>query len=129
MLSKKAFDLCFDMKVWLHNEVESHILSASPSAIRTIPKYPDIIAGVVDCVANTTLLTLDRIMSLPYHGNTSAHAINSFDSPETVENWHRRALIAFEFVQGESTLAAQPLGIGLRQFQSCSLNILLTIVV
>lgn len=128
-MSKKAFDLCFDMKVWLHNEVESHIFSTSPSAIRTIPKYPDIIAGVVDCVNNTMLLTLDRIISLPYHGNTSAHAINSFDSPETVENWYRRALIAFEFVQGESTLAVKPLGIGLRQFQSCSPNILLTMVV
>lgn len=117
-LLDQALRMCSSMKQWLHHEVEPHIFSYSLDTTGATIEYSDMIAGVVDCVANTTLLTLDKIICLLYHGSMPAHAIDTFDGPKTVEGWYRRALTAFEFVQSESTIAAKPLGIGLQQFQS-----------
>ncbi|KAF7858928.1 hypothetical protein EAF04_008969 [Stromatinia cepivora] len=119
-LMNKALAMCSDMKEWLHSKVDPHIYLNPLDRTATAIKYPDTIAGVVDCVANTTLLTLDRIICLLYYGSIPASTIGTFDGPETVEDWYRRALTAFEFVQSESTLAAKSLRIGLRQVQSSS---------
>ncbi|KAJ8062769.1 hypothetical protein OCU04_008027 [Sclerotinia nivalis] len=119
-LMNKALAMCSNMKEWLHSTVEPHIYLNPLERAATAIEYPDMIAGVVDCVANTTLLTLDKIICLLHRGSIPAYAIDTFDGPETVEDWYRRALTAFEFVQNESTFAAKPLGVGLRQFQSSS---------
>ncbi|KAB8293772.1 hypothetical protein EYC80_009257 [Monilinia laxa] len=118
ILTNKTHRMYSNMKIWLHHAVEPHLISTPSNTTHDTIKYPDTIAGVVDCVANTTLLTLDKLLCLLYHGNISTHPINTLASPATVENWYRRASTAFEFVQTESTFAAKPLGIGISQFQS-----------
>ncbi|KAI9640599.1 hypothetical protein NHQ30_010898 [Ciborinia camelliae] len=117
ILMDKALKMSSNMKVWLRCEVEPHIFSTYLGSTTAHIEYPDMVAAVVDCVANTTLLTLDKIICLLHHRSITAHAVDTFDSPESVESCYRRALKAFEYVRSESTLAARPLGIGLRQFQ------------
>ncbi|KAF7950163.1 hypothetical protein EAE96_007458 [Botrytis aclada] len=118
----RMLETCSRMKAWLSSGVEPHIYPNQWDTEGTTVQYSDPIAGVVDCVANTTLLTLDRVICSLYHGIMATHAFDTFDDPEIVEGWYRRALVAYDFVQGESTLAAGPLEIGLREFQSSSLK-------
>ncbi|ATZ56358.1 hypothetical protein BCIN_13g01990 [Botrytis cinerea B05.10] len=116
----QILEMCSKMKAWLSSEVEPHIFHKSLDTVGTEVQYSDPIAGVVDCVANTTLLTLDRVICSLYHGSTATNKIDTFDDPEIVEGWYRRALVAYDSVNSESTFAAKPLGIGLQQFQSSS---------
>ncbi|TGO61887.1 hypothetical protein BOTNAR_0122g00090 [Botryotinia narcissicola] len=113
-------EICSRMKAWLNSGVEPHILSNPWDTAGATVQYSDPIAGVVDCVANTTLLTLDKVICSLYHGSIATHAVDTFDDPEVVERWYRRAIKAYNFVQGESIIATKPLGIGLQQFQSSS---------
>ncbi|KAF7891959.1 hypothetical protein EAF00_008261 [Botryotinia globosa] len=113
-------EICSRMKAWLSCGVEPHILSNPWDTAGARVQYSDPIAGVVDCVANTALLTLDKVICSLYHGSTATHAVDTFDDPEVVERWYRRAIKAYDFVQGESIIAAKPLGIELQQFQSSS---------
>ncbi|TGO10344.1 hypothetical protein BTUL_0137g00010 [Botrytis tulipae] len=113
-------EICSRMKAWLNSGVEPHILSNTWDTAGATVQYSDPIAGVVDCVANITLLTLDKVICLLYHGSVATHAVETFDDPEVVERWYRRAIKAYDFVQGKSIIAAKPLGIGLQQFQSSS---------
>lgn len=108
------------MKAWLSSRVEPHILSNPCDTAGATVQYSDPIAGVVDCVANTALLTLDKVICSLYHGSIATQAVDTFDDPEVVARWYRRAIKAYDFVQGESVIAAKPLGIGLQQFQSSS---------
>ncbi|KAF7924930.1 uncharacterized protein EAE98_007018 [Botrytis deweyae] len=113
-------EICSKMKAWLSCGVEPHIFPNPWDKAGATVQYSDPIAGVVDCVANTTLLTLDKVICSLYHGSMATHAVDTFDDPEVVEGWYRRAIKAYDFVQSESTFAAKPLGIGLRQFQTSS---------
>ena len=92
--------------------------------------YPDIIAGVLDCVANTALLTIDKILRLLWHARLRLSSLAGqsaqqgreisqlLDTSEVIQRRRQRANTAFEFVRGESTLAAKPLAFGVRQVQS-----------
>ncbi|PQE30299.1 C6 zinc finger domain protein [Rutstroemia sp. NJR-2017a WRK4] len=122
-LMGRALEAYDNMVSWLHGCFDPHCAidfsETSPKSFR----YPDIIAGVVDCVANTALLTLDKMICFLYHGNLPSSRTASLhhgDSEEqrTIQKWHQRAVCAFEYVRGESTIAAKPLEFGLRQFQS-----------
>jgi hypothetical protein len=119
----KSYD---NMVSWLHGCFDPHCALDSPGTFPNSFRYPDVIAGVVDCVANTALLTLDKMICFLYHGNlpsgmppssTNLHHSDSEDQ-RTIQTWHQRAVCAFEYVRGESTIAAKPLEFGLRQFQS-----------
>ncbi|PQE29560.1 C6 zinc finger domain protein [Rutstroemia sp. NJR-2017a BBW] len=122
-LMGRALEAYDNMASWLYDCFDPHCAldfsETSPKSFR----YPDIIAGVVDCVANTALLTLDKMICFLYHGNlpnpitTSLHHGDS-EEQRTIQKWHQRAVCAFEYVRGESTIAAKPLEFGLRQFQS-----------
>jgi hypothetical protein len=98
--------------------------------------YPDIISGVIDCVANTALLTLHKIMHLlcktrlqsgSLDRQEQIEASQPLNDPEAIERYRQRAITAFNFVQAESALAAKPLDFGLRRVQSwgssCSISI------
>lgn len=137
--ASKNFD---DVRKWITTEAEPLFLSNSSShrVIRGHIEYPDLISGVLDCVANTALLTISNILrflcyarlrssSLP--GQKRCHQLEFsqlLDNQETIEQWRRRATTAFEFVQGESEFAAKPLAFGLQQIQSSgfcgSINVL-----
>lgn len=131
-----------DVKRWLRVEAEPLFLSStSPQqVIRKHIDYPDIISGVLDCVANTAMLTIDKILRILCQARLRSSSLTErskqqqldisqlLDGPEAIERWRQRAVTAFNFVQGESTLAAKPLEFGLQQIQSggssCSIETL-----
>ena len=93
-------------------------------------EYPDIIAGVLDCVAHTALITMSKIFRFLYCVRTRSSSLagqsGQFpletcqlpENQETIEQYRQRAMKAFEFVQGKSAIAAKPLDFGLRQVLS-----------
>ena len=93
-------------------------------------EYPDIIAGVLDCVAHTALITMSKIFRFLYYvrlrssslaGKSGQFPLETCQLPEnqaTIEQYRQRAMKAFEFVQGKSAIAAKPLDFGLRQILS-----------
>ena len=123
-----------DVKNWLVFEAEPLFLAdASPQQVtQQHIDYLDIIAGVSDCVANMALLAIDKILRILCHArlqSTNQGRRNRrqwlatsplLDDPDITERWRQRAMKAFDFVKGESALAAKPLEFGTRQFQSSS---------
>ena len=93
-------------------------------------EYPDIIAGVLDCVAHTALITTSKILRFLYYvrlrsssvaGQSGQFPLEPCQLPEnqeTIEQYRQRAMKAFEYVQGKSAIAAKPLDFGLRQVLS-----------
>ena len=128
----KATSISDDVKAWMAAEADP-LISTSDSTQQVIIEYPDLISGVLDCVANVALLTIDKIRRSLYHvmlrassmtGPKTQHQLKAnyfLDNQETLttlEQWHQRAMTAFSFVQAQSELAAKPLDFGLRQVQS-----------
>lgn len=116
----------------MHNIAQFMALEAEPifSFSRTYGtlseqamRYPDVVAGVVDCVANTGLLTLEKLLesldqerrnfSDPNHIQQTVSQSLSSGSMIRLQR-RQRIKTAFEFVKSESTLAAKPLDFGLR---------------
>jgi hypothetical protein len=62
LLMHKVSMMLEDVKKWLTVEAEPLFLSyaSSQQVIKEHINYPDIISGILDCVANTALLTMDR---------------------------------------------------------------------
>ena len=141
LLMHKASTMFDDVKKWLTVEAEPLFLSyaSSQQVIQEHINYPDIISGVLDCVANTALLTIDKILRFLCHARLRSSSLAGrsrqqqletsqlLNDPEIIEKWRQRAITAFKFVQGKSKLAAKPLDFGLRQVQSsgssCSIDI------
>lgn len=121
-----------DVKKWLTVEAEPLFLSyaSSQQVVQEHINYPDIVSGVLDCVANTAVLTIDKIMRSLCHlmlrssslaGRSGQQGLGTsqlLDDAEIMARRRQRAITAFKFVQGESRLAAKPLEFGLRQIQS-----------
>ena len=121
-----------EVKKWITAEAEPLFLSSafSQRGIKGHIEYPDILSGVLDCVANTALLTINNILRFLCHtrlgsssrpGRSRQYRLNTsqlLDNQETIEQRRQRATTAFDFVQGKSDLAAKPLAFGLRQVHS-----------
>ncbi len=121
-----------DVKTWITVEAEPLFTSNASSQPfkQGHIEYPDIISGVLDCVANTALLTIDNILRFLYHAKLRSSSLPGrsrqdrletsqlLDSQETIEKRRQRAMTAFKFVRGQSELAAKPLDFGLRQIDS-----------
>ncbi|KAM3066962.1 hypothetical protein ACMFMG_007106 [Clarireedia jacksonii] len=111
----KSYD---NMVSWLHCSFDPHCALGASRASPKSSRYSDVIAGVVDCVANTALLMLDKMICFLYYGNMPSERSPNPEDRRTIKIWHQRAVCAFEYVRGQSTIAAKPLEYGLRQFQS-----------
>ena len=121
-----------DVKRWIVAEAEPLFFPniSSQQVIQVHIVYPDIISGVLDCVANMALLTIGRILRSLCHARlrwstqpeqteqSRRESSQLMDSPETIEQRRQRAMTAFDFVRGKSCLAAKPLEFGLRQVHS-----------
>ena len=123
-----------EVKNWLMFEAEPQYFSYDTSSSQFIDEhvnYPDMISGVLDSVANTALLILDRMYCSLHHTRLGESSIMAsgieprwvrnqclLDNPGDVERRRLRVIRAFEYVRGESTLAAKPLEFGLREAQS-----------
>jgi hypothetical protein len=135
VLIQKASTMLTDVNKLLKVEAEPLFVSYTSSLqlIQGQINYPDVISGVLDCVANTALLTIDKILRFVHHSRLRSSSLAGrrrpqrleigqlLDDPATIEQWRRRATTAFKFVHGESRLAAKPLDLGLRQIQSIDL--------
>lgn len=111
-----------EVQSWLTMELEPLFFSTNPSLMEHII-YPDIISAILDSVANTAMATLYNIVesllrvldkdSLPFPDRD-----DFLKKKIIMERCRARALAAYEFVKGESALAAKPLDFGLRQIQA-----------
>ncbi|OBT66053.1 hypothetical protein VE03_03188 [Pseudogymnoascus sp. 23342-1-I1] len=131
ILMQKALILLGQVKRYHALEAEPLLLSyASPQkVVQERIEYPDVISGVLDCVANTALLTIDNILRSLCDLRLRSFGLDEksrelqlktsqlLDDPEIVEQWRQRAIVAFNFVHGESVIAAKPLAFGLRHAQ------------
>ena len=127
-----AFTISNNVKRWITAEAEPLFLpnASTQPIIRRHMEYPDIISGVLDCVANMTLLTLGKI--LRFLCNARAHwsilpeqtkqyqleCSELLDDAETIEQRSQRVTAAFDFVQRKSYLSAILLEFGLRSAHS-----------
>lgn len=120
------FKISADVKNWLAVGAELQNMPAyTDEGTRGPPLYPDIIAGVLDCVSHKALLQIDealqylsRIRSRLNGGAKAAEIYESdaarlLDNSETIEGWRQRMIDAFFFVKAESESAAKPLEFGL----------------
>lgn len=131
LVMHKADKIFSDVQRWLFVEfapllVPSHTPTKANDVQEQHIPYPDIVAGVLDCVAHTSLIALQKILRSCYRTRQNApqgdcqNAISQLFEKDTVstERWMQRAVTSFEFVKGESTLAAKPLAFGLRQIEN-----------
>jgi hypothetical protein len=137
LLMQRASTMSEDVNRWLKFEAEPLFLSYTSSlqVLQGQINYPDIISGVLDCVANTALLNIDKVLRSLRHAKLQSsslagrsrqqrlEATQHLDRPNNSERWRQRAMTAFRFVQGESILAAKPLRFGLGQAQSSGLPV------
>ena len=122
LLMLEAYTKFQQVQKWLTIEAEPLFLTHGPLSREQI-NYSDIISGVLDCVANTALLTLNKILrslcrSRQKHSETEMY----LEDPDIMRRREKRAMAAFEFVRGESILAAKPLEFGMRQMQASGLS-------
>ena len=131
-LMNKASMLYDAVKKWMTAEAEPQFLSNTSSrrVAQGQIEYPDILSGVLDCIANTALLTIGKMLRLLCHirlrsssrpGRSRQYSLKIsrlLENQETIEQQRQRAMRAFDFVKGESNLAARPLEFGLRQVHS-----------
>ena len=125
-----------DVQEWITAEAEPLLLPNATSQQISVGalEYPDVISGVLDCVANVALLAIGRLIrslcrarlrssSLP--GRPRLHRLDTsqpLDDRKTIEQRRQRAITAFEFVRGRSEIAAKPLEFGLQQVHSIAIN-------
>lgn len=117
-LLQEAVSMFGAVETFLEKQAEPFFASQRPS------EYPDILAGVVDCVAHTALLTIHKLFRSLYNAaqmdeQEELKALSLLTDSETFDSWRQRATAAFKYVQGQSHLAAKPLDYGLR-FAGCN---------
>ena len=138
LLIEKAISMLTNVANWLHFKAEPYIMSnTSTYCPPTINheggqiNYPDVLIGVLDCVANTAILAIERLLrrlclarlqpryTLMGPGWPKERGLPWLsDDPEQMKPRCRRAISALNFVKAESTLAAKPLEFGLQQVRS-----------
>ena len=123
---------------WLHLKAEPYIKSNTLTYCTPTMdyeeehvNYPDVLIGVLDCVANTAILAIERLLrrlclakiqscsSVMGPNWPKEHGLPWLSNdPEHIKPRCRRAMSALDFVKAESTLAAKPLEFGLQQVRS-----------
>ena len=136
-LIQKAISMFTNVTSWLHLKAEPYFMSntlryCTPTMdYEGHINYPDVLIGVLDCVANTAILAIERLLRrlclarLRFCGTAiesswpREHDLTWLSNdPERMKQRYQRTISAFDFVKAESTLAAKPLEFGLRQVQS-----------
>ena len=124
-----------DVKRWLVVEAEP-LFTAQPSDLDFFGQqvyYPDMTCGVVDAVANTYLLILDKMFQFLCELRPRLDIQAGIDNRQWLqrtqllsisEDIERRGRVvtAFNYVKGECEVAAKPLLFGLQIMQSSTSN-------
>ena len=138
ILIDRALSILTTVNNWLQIKAEPYFTSSTLTSITSTTyyeaehiNYPDVLIGVLDCVANTATLAIEQLLrrlclarlrscgsamgsrwpkerGLPWLSDDSEHRRRRY----------QRAMSALNFVKAESTLAAKPLEFGLQQVQS-----------
>ena len=140
ILIEKALSMLTNINNWLQLKAEPYFMSNTLTALTPTTYhaaehiyYPDVLTGVLDCVANTAILAIEQLLRRLCLARlrSCGSAMGSSrpkerglpwlsDDPEYMRRRHQRAKSALDFVKAESTLAAKPLEFGLQQVQSGS---------
>lgn len=138
ILIDRAFSMFTNVNNWLQIKAEPYFTSNTLTSLTPTTyygaehiNYPDVLIGVLDCVANTALLAIEKLLRrlcLARLRSCGSAMGSSWpkdrglpwlsDDPEPMRLRHQRAISALDFVKAESTLAAKPLEFGLQQVQS-----------
>ena len=138
LLIEKAISMLTNVANWLHFKAEPYIMSnTSTHCSPTMDheggqiNYPDVLIGVLDCVANTAILAIERLLRrlcVVRQGHCGTATVSSCpkerelhwisNDPVQMKSRCRRAISALDFVKAQSTLAAKPLEFGLQQVRS-----------
>ncbi|KAK0510943.1 hypothetical protein JMJ35_006495 [Cladonia borealis] len=138
LLIQKAVSMLTNVTNWLHLKAEPYFMSNTLTYLTPTMdyeeahiNYPDVLIGVLDCVANTAILAIERLLRhlclarpQPCYNSMGPSWPQErgwpwlSDDPEQMKPRCRRAISALNFVKAESTLAAKPLEFGLQQVQS-----------
>ncbi|KAG4434284.1 hypothetical protein IFR05_010228 [Cadophora sp. M221] len=124
------YQIAIQIQSWLELEAEPFLTSSASIQEPDHIQYPDLIAGINDCVSHKALMTIERALrSLfqirsrsPQFGARFIHeefevALRLGDA-KAIELRRHRIVNAFNFVQRECQFAAKPLDFGLRHIQS-----------
>ena len=138
LLIQRAISMWTNVTNWLHLKAEPCFMSKTSTYCPPTMdheggqiNYPDILIGVLDCVANTAILAIERLLRRlclarpqpcfnfmgPSWPKERGLPWLSHD-PEQTKPRCRRAISALDFVKAQSTLAAKPLEFGLQQVRS-----------
>ena len=138
LLIEKAISMLTSVTNWLHLKAEPYFMSNTLTYCTPTMdyeeghiNYPDVLIGVLDCVANTAILAIERLLRrlclarLQSCGSVMGPSWPKerespwlSDDPGHMKQRCRRAVSALNFVKAESTLAAKPLEFGLQQVRS-----------
>ncbi|KAJ9297387.1 hypothetical protein DTO271G3_4680 [Paecilomyces variotii] len=97
--------------------------AAPPSDLQSklgIPRYPEVLFGVLDCVSNSVLVRLDELLlsltaeSLGRHNGSAAAVVD----PDITAQRQETVRTSFDSVRQSSRVAAKPLEFGMRQIWS-----------
>ena len=143
ILIDRALSMLTAINNWLQAKAEPYFTSRTLTSITSTAyyeaehiKYPDVLIGVLDCVANTAILAIEQLLRrlclarLRSCGSATRSGWPRkpglpwvSEDPEHTRRRHQRAISALNFVKAESTLAAKPLEFGLQQVQSGGSNL------
>ena len=138
LLIQRAISMLTNVTNWLHLKAEPYFMSNTLTCCTPAMdyeeahiNYPDVLIGVLDCVANTAILAIEQLLRrlcLARRQPCSNFMGPSWpkkrglpwlsDDPEQTKPRCRRAIAALGFVKAQSTLAAKPLEFGLQQVRS-----------
>ena len=143
ILIDRALSMLTTVNNWLQVKAEPYFTSSTLTSITSTTyyeaehiNYPDVLTGVLDCVANTAILAIEQLLRhlclarLRFCGSATRSGCPRepgfpwlSEDPEHMRRRHQRAISALDSVKAESTLAAKPLEFGLQQVQSGGSNL------
>ena len=128
----EASELITRFNRFISTALEPSFVARSSSALSTQCglQYENVVLGVLDCVSNSSLVTLYRIVQQSRQLQTQFLPVGKMAdwvqliavSGNIIGEREARALSAFHFVCGESRFAAKPLEFGIRQMQAPGLR-------
>tara|TARA_R110002060_G_scaffold10817_16_gene15910 strand:- start:76 stop:600 length:525 start_codon:yes stop_codon:yes gene_type:complete len=122
--------MSLEIRSWLEVEAEPLLLMDSSGRTTDIIQYPDLMAGINDCVSHKALLMVQKALDILIQTRSRSEQPPMSDPCQQIqatillgdahvgEVWRQRLIYAFNYVHRECQFAAKPLGFGLRHNQS-----------
>ncbi|BAE57536.1 unnamed protein product [Aspergillus oryzae RIB40] len=107
----------------IHDQIDgwylAEVVPAVPAPLRPSAEYSQPLMGVLDCVTNSTLITLEDAISTSVSLFSESDGFHkSIDFSITISKRQQTISNALKYVRGYSLVAAKPLEFGLQQLRS-----------